>query len=60
MSDPAVVDRLEALIVALDKRHVQPARPGEAAIARDAADQRARAVKRLAELHLADGPPVLS
>jgi hypothetical protein len=60
MSDPAVVDRLEALIVALDKRHVQPARPGEAAIVRDAANQRARAVKRLAELHLADGPPVLS
>lgn len=57
MSDPAVVDRLEALIVALDKRHVQPARPGEAAIVRTAADQRARAVKRLAELHRADGPP---
>lgn len=60
MSDPAVVDRLEALTVAPDKRHVQPARPGEAAIVRDAADWRARALKQLAALPQSDCPPVLS
>lgn len=50
MPDVAVVVRLKELIVALDRRHVQPGRTGEAAIAREAADMRARAVRRLAEL----------
>ncbi|MEZ5418074.1 MAG: hypothetical protein R2708_12115 [Vicinamibacterales bacterium] len=51
MSDSStVVVRLKELIVALDKRHVQPARAGEVTVARDAARMRASAVRRIAEL----------
>lgn len=50
MPDLAVVVRLRELIVALDRRHAQPGRTGEAEIAREAADMRARAVRRLSEL----------
>lgn len=56
MPDTAAdVVRLRELIVALDKRHAQPTRTGEAAIARDSADMRVSAVRRLAELQ-SDGP----
>jgi hypothetical protein len=41
---------LEELIAALDRRVPRVERAGEAAIAREAAALRARAVKRLAEL----------
>jgi hypothetical protein len=41
---------LEELVAALDRRVPRVERAGEAAIARDAAALRAKAVKRLAEL----------
>ena len=49
---------LEELIVALDRRMPQVERAGEAAIARDAAALRAKAVARLAELASAAREPV--
>ena len=49
---------LEELIVALDRRLPQVERAGEAAIARDAAALRAKAVARLAELASARREPV--
>ena len=49
---------LEELIVALDRRLPQVERAGEAAIARDAAALRAKAVARLAELASARHEPV--
>jgi hypothetical protein len=52
----AVVIRLKELIVALDRRQVQPARAEEAGIARDASEMRSRAVARLAAIE-ADPPP---
>lgn len=42
--------RLKELIVALDKRQVQPERAEEEAIARDASEMRSKAVARIAEL----------
>jgi hypothetical protein len=42
--------RLKELIVALDKRQVQPERVEEAGIAKDASEMRSKAVARLAEL----------
>ena len=50
MSDFANIRILHELIEALDRRHAQVLRPNEAAIARDAAVLRARALARLAEL----------
>lgn len=50
MSDSPDVDCLRALIVALDKRHVQPHRAQEAKIASDAVDLRAKAIARLSEI----------
>lgn len=50
MNDSATVVRLKELLVALDSRQVQPDRPEEAAIARDASEMREKAVARLAEL----------
>jgi hypothetical protein len=47
---------LEELIAAIDRRVPQLDRAGEAAIARDAAALRAKAVERLAEL--AHGPTI--
>lgn len=41
---------LEELIAALDRRVPRVERAGDAAIARDAAELRAKAVKRLAEI----------
>ena len=49
---------LEELIAALDRRMPRVERAGEAAIARDAAALREKAVKRLAEL--ADAPAIRS
>ena len=43
---------LRELIAALDRRVPRVERAGELAIARDAADLKARALKRLAELEL--------
>ncbi|MEZ5294089.1 MAG: hypothetical protein R2745_23610 [Vicinamibacterales bacterium] len=50
MPDSEVAARLREVIVALDERHVQPGRVGEARIAQESSDMRARAVARLAEL----------
>jgi hypothetical protein len=50
MQDPAAIDRLKALIVALDGRPQHPNRPQEAAIAKDASEMRGKAVVRLAQL----------
>lgn len=47
---PDLARELEELIVALDRRVPRVERAGEAAIARDAAALRQKAVKRLAEL----------
>lgn len=47
---PDIARELEELIAALDRRMPRVEHPGEAAIARDAAALRARAVERLAEL----------
>ena len=46
----ALARELEELIAALDRRVPRVERAGEAAIARDAARLRAKAVRRLAEL----------
>ena len=45
-----IVRELEELIAALDRRVPRVERAGEAAIARDAAALRAKAVERLAQL----------
>jgi len=47
---PDVRQQLEELIAAVDRRVADITRSGEAAIARDAATLRTRAVARLAEL----------
>jgi hypothetical protein len=52
----AVIRRLEELIAALDRRLPRLEHAGEAAIARDAAELRAKAIDRIAEL--ADHRPV--
>jgi len=48
--DSTEVRTLRELIAALDRRLPGPHRAGEAAIARDAASLKARAVERIAEL----------
>ena len=53
-----LVRELEELIAALDRRLPHVERAGEAAIARDAAALRAKAVARLAELAGASREPV--
>ncbi len=50
MTDPADIRILHEFIAALDRRRPQAQRAGEAAIARDAAALKARALARLAEL----------
>ena len=50
MSDNELKSVLEELIAALDRRVPRVEQAGEAAIARDAAALRAKAVKRLTEL----------
>ena len=50
LSVPELKRELEELIAALDRRVPRVERAGEAAIARDAAALRAKAVDRLAEL----------
>ena len=50
MNDSATISRLHELIAVLDRRHVQVHRPGEAAISRDAAAMKTKALERLAEL----------
>lgn len=53
MHDSTTASRLRELIVALDRRQPRTGRKGEAAIVRDAAALRAKALARLAELELA-------
>ena len=48
---------LQELVAALDHRVPQVEREGEAAIARDAAALREKALKRIAELQAEDQPP---
>ena len=50
VSAPDLSRELEELIAALDRRVPRVAQAGEAAIARDAAALRAKAISRLAEL----------
>jgi hypothetical protein len=50
VADTALSDQLHELISALDRRARHPERPGEAAIAVEAATLRAAAVARLAEI----------
>lgn len=50
MSKSIVLGHLRELISALDRRLPQPRRPGEDAIARQAAAMRSQAVARIAEL----------
>ena len=50
ITDHDLVDALQELIAALDRRTPHVERAGETAIARDAAALRRKAVKRLAEL----------
>jgi hypothetical protein len=52
---PDLMRELEELIVALDRRVPRVERAGEAAIAREAAALRAKAVERLTELANAAG-----
>ena len=52
---PELARELEELIAALDRRVPRVERAGEAAIAREAAAPRAKAVDRLAELAGQDG-----
>ena len=54
-----VIRHLHELIAALDRRVPHVERAGEASIARDAADLRSRAVKRIADLEreTAAAPP---
>lgn len=56
MSDGATIRVLHELIAALDRRLPQVQRISEAAIARDAAALKSRALERLAEL---EGSPVI-
>lgn len=58
MSERELIRELEELIAALDRRLPRVEQAGEAAIARDAAALRAKAMERLAEL--AGGPAVPS
>lgn len=51
ISRPDLVRELEELIVALDRRVARVEQAGEAAIARDAAALRAKAVARLQQLN---------
>ena len=55
MSQSIVLGHLRELISALDRRLPQPRRPGEDAIARQAAALRSQAVARIAELEGAAG-----
>lgn len=57
-----LVRDLRELIAALDSRLPQVHRPGEASIARDAADLKARALRRIAELEdpHSPGQPVVA
>jgi hypothetical protein len=57
VNDSATVVQLRELLVALDNRHVQPSRPEEAAIAKDALEMRGKAVARLAELEVDSAAP---
>jgi hypothetical protein len=50
MSNSIILSHWRELISALDRRLPQPLRPGEEAIARQAAALRSRAVARIAEL----------
>ncbi|HUU36042.1 MAG TPA: hypothetical protein VMW48_18380 [Vicinamibacterales bacterium] len=50
MNDSTTVQRLREVIAAIDRRSPRIGRPGEAAIVRDAADLRAKAIERLAQL----------
>jgi hypothetical protein len=50
VSDITIIGHLQELIAALDRRRPQPQRSGEAAIARQSAALRIRALARLAEL----------
>lgn len=50
MSDSTTVIRLREVISALDRRVPRAGRAGEAAIAKDAADLKAQALVRLAQL----------
>lgn len=59
MNDSATVVQLKELLVALDSRQVQPDRPEEAGIARDASEMREKAVARLAELEGAAVPALI-
>jgi hypothetical protein len=56
VADTALAIRLHELIAAIDRRRPRPDRPGEAAIARDAAGLRAAAVARLAQMSAAELP----
>jgi hypothetical protein len=53
-----VIERLRELIVALDRRVPHLEREGEAAIARDAAELKWRAERRIRELEAGLTPPV--
>jgi len=52
-----IAHKIEELIAALDRRVPRVEHPGEAAIARDAAALRAKAVERLAQLAVDRSPP---
>ena len=56
MNESPNVRILHELIAALEIRHPQVERAGEAAIARDAAALKAKALARLAELEHESGP----
>jgi hypothetical protein len=56
MNAPDLARELEELIAALDRRVPRVAEAGEAAIARDAAALRAKAIDRLAELRSTPTP----
>jgi hypothetical protein len=55
-SAATIVGHLNELIRALDRRRPQPRRPGEAAIARDSAALRSRALARIAEIERESAP----
>ncbi len=50
MNTAATITTLQELLVALDSRHLQPARAGEAAIAHASSEMRDKALALLAEL----------
>lgn len=50
MNTAATVTKLQELLVALDSRHLQPARASEVAIARASSEMRDKALALLAEL----------